>query len=345
MRILLVDTSAYYPASPLFLEALKELGASEGLQHDFMDEGLFFGSLRKSRVHRLVFRLLGRRPWNYWAYNATLLQSARAFRPDVVIVVKGSFISPNTLRCIKRETGAVLVNYATDDPFNPVMNTRDIVASVPLYDIYACTKRAIMKDVREAGCKSPIFVPFGYKPTVHFPEPPATTEEKSRFTSEVVFIGGCDQDRIPYFETLVRSIPNIPLHLYGNYWNRHPVLRHYYRGYAWGRDYRLALNGTKIAVNLVRRSNRDGHTVRTFEIPACGAFMLAERTDEHLELFEEDKEAAYFGSVEELVEKVRYYLSHDTERERIAAAGYHKVVNGGHTNKDRLMYILSFVKG
>src|SRR5829696_8072533 len=86
-------------------------------------------------------------------------------------------------------------------------------------------------------------------------------------------------------------------------------------------------------------------TSRTFEIPACGAFMLAERTDEHLRLFEEGKEAAYFGSNEELLEKVRYYLDHEDERRRIASAGRKRCLDSGYSHHERLKYMLSVVIG
>ena len=288
--------------------------------------------------------MLGRRPLTYRRLNRDLLVAALRFRPDVVLIVKGAFVAPQTLQRIKEETGAVLVNYATDDPWNPRVSTPDLVRAIPYYDLYACTKRAIMPDVQAAGCPRVIFVPFGYKPTVHYPEKPAAPEEHTRFDSDVVFIGGCDADRVPYFEALVKGLPNLRLHLYGGYWDRHSLLRRYYRGFALGRHYRHALGAAKIALNLVRRANRDGHVMRSFEIPACGAFMLAERTEEHLEWFEEGKEAAYFDSPEELVEKVRYYLSRDDERQRVAEAGHRKVTLGGNTYKDRLIQILEAVR-
>ena len=344
MRILLVDTTQHYPSSPTLLEALTELASEYGFEFDFLDQGIFLKPLERSLVHKIAYRILGRRPLTYWTFNDALLKNARTFRPNVLLVVKGAYISPTTLERIKSETNAILINYATDDPFNSKVNTKNLIKGIPLYDVYACTKRAIMKDVQDSGCKRVIYVPFGYKPTVYFPERPSTPEEATNFSSDVVSLGGCDADRIPYFEALLQALPDVRLHLYGGYWDRHSSFSSYYRGFARGRDYRLALSGTKIAVNLVRRANRDGHGMRTFEIPACRAFMLAERTDEHLALMREDEEAAFFKSPEELVEKVRSYLLNDDARKRIALAGYHWVTTCGNTYKNRLIEILKEVE-
>ena len=71
--------------------------------------------------------------------------------------------------------------------------------------------------------------------------------------------------------------------------------------------------------------------------------MLAERTREHLELFEEGKEAEFFSSNEELLDKVRFYLAHPQQRKRIAAAGRRRCLENGYSNQDRLKWMLEKV--
>ncbi len=339
-RILLVDTTQYAPTTPLFLDALREHAAP----YRFVDEGPFLRPLDRSLVHKIAYRLLRRRPLTAAALSRALVAEATAFRPTVVVVVKGAYLHPGALRRVKETTGATLVNYATDDPFNPAHTTRDLLRGIPYFDLYACTKQAIMADVRRAGCPRVAFVRFGYKPSVHFPETPTAPEEATRFASDVVFVGGLDADRLPYIDALL-SIPRITLALYGGYWNRFARTRPFARGFAVGRSYRLALGSAKICLCLVRRANRDGHVMRSFEIPACGGFMLAERTADHLELFREDREAAFFGSPAELVEKVRYYLAHDAERRAIADAGMERVRTDHHTYTDRLHEMLHHLGG
>ncbi|HZC46630.1 MAG TPA: glycosyltransferase, partial [Candidatus Acidoferrum sp.] len=305
----------------------------------FIDEANFIKSSR-SIAERIADRVAGRPLSGYQQLNRALIENAAAFLPDVILIGKGRWFTPATLEAARRASGATIVNWATDDPFNSADNSRELLDSIPLYDLYVCTKKEIMNDVRRVGCANVAYVRFGYKPDVHFPEAPATAEERERFVCDVMFVGGCDPHRIAYFEALIRAIPEIKLHLYGMYWERVRTLRPYARGFAVAREYRLAVNGAKIAVNLVRRANRDDHVMRTFEIPACGGFMLTERSATHDELFSEDNEAAFFSLPDELVAKVRTYLGRDQDRAGIAAAGHRKITQGRHTYGDRLTEII-----
>ncbi|MBF6568116.1 MAG: glycosyltransferase [Candidatus Binataceae bacterium] len=337
MRILYFETTAYYPSSAHFLEALRELGAERGWSFEFVDQSAYIPT-HSSLGQRIVARLLGR-PSGYHALNKALLDRALEFHPNLVLIGKGQFISPDTLKAIREATGAVLVNWATDDPFNPCNTSPNLVNSIPLYDLYVSTKLAVIPDLKRVGVNN-TYVRFGYKPEVHYPETLTSASEQDRFACEVAFIGGADADRVPYFEKLLRGIPGLKLVLYGGYWNRYPALRPYWRGEVFGREYRLAVAGAKIVVNLVRRGNRDDHVMRTFELPACGAFVLAERSVTHCELFKENVEAAFFSSPDEMVERIRYYLPRDEERRSIAEAGRREILAGHHTYRDRLLQII-----
>ena len=343
MRILYYETTAYYPSSAHFLEAMRGLAAQRSdFACDFFDEAELAGS--RSLTDRIAARMLKGRPRRHAALNRALVERARSFAPDIVLIAKGARLSPETLGEIRRITGATLINWATDDPFHPANSSADLIASISLYDLYVSARRAAIPDLERHGARNTVYVRFGYKPEFHYPESAANADEAARFACDVAFVGGADADRVPYFEHLVSAIPGIRLNLYGGYWNRCPALRRYWRGEAIGRDYRLALGGAAIAANLVRRSNRDDHVMRTFEAPACGAFMLAERTPTHLELFKEDREAVFFNSPEEFAAKVREYLPLAADRRRIADAGRSRIVAGGHSYRDRLLEIIEHAR-
>jgi spore maturation protein CgeB len=109
----------------------------------------------------------------------------------------------------------------------------------------------------------------------------------------------------------------------------------------WGARYPLALACSKIALGLLSKRIPETTTTRTFEIPAMGVFMLAERTDDHLALFREGVEAEFFGSDDELQEKIGFYLNHDNARLKIAAAGRKRCVQSGYDAESQIEKVLT----
>jgi len=96
------------------------------------------------------------------------------------------------------------------------------------------------------------------------------------------------------------------------------------------------LTGSKIGLGFLRKVCPDQHTTRTFEIPACGSLLLADRTDEHREFFEEGREAEFFGSPEELLDKIKFYCANDDARARISRAGYQRCISGKYAYVHRM---------
>ncbi|MGH7949966.1 MAG: hypothetical protein ACREQF_12125, partial [Candidatus Binataceae bacterium] len=172
IRILYFETTSHLPSSGHFLDALQERASRGQCEYRFVDEAQFAPS-RTGFAERATRRFLGRPLFGYRALNQALLKAARELRPDITIIGKGAYITPSTLQAIKRETGATLVNWAADDPFNRANATRDLLRSIPIYDLYVCTKKAVIRDVRAAGSPRVAYVRFGYKPAAFFPEPAA----------------------------------------------------------------------------------------------------------------------------------------------------------------------------
>jgi len=71
---------------------------------------------------------------------------------------------------------------------------------------------------------------------------------------------------------------------------------------------------------------------KSFEIAACGGFLLAERSAGHEARFVEGEEAVFFTGFEECAEKIRRYLPDEAARDRIAKAGRERAVRDGYGN-------------
>ncbi len=74
--------------------------------------------------------------------------------------------------------------------------------------------------------------------------------------------------------------------------------------------------------------------LRDFEVPMSGGFYMVEYMEELQEFFEIGKEIICYEDREDLADKIKYYLDHDSERETIRWAGHQRCLRD-HTWKKR----------
>jgi len=104
---------------------------------------------------------------------------------------------------------------------------------------------------------------------------------------------------------------------------------------------------TKIGFNMhFSTVPRETGNMRMYEVPAHGAMLLCDKAglNTHEQIFEPDKEAVFYDSIEDAMEKAEYYLSHDDERERIARAGFARV-HRDYDGEQRLKQFLDWASG
>ena len=276
-------------------------------------------------VRRLEHRLLAGP--NVARFNRDLVQrSGELGRIDIIWVDKGRWIFRSTLQEIKRRTGALLVHY-TPDPAFIVHTSHHFRKCLPLYDLCVTTKRYELEAYRRAGARQVMFTLQGVDD--RFSRLPACAEIESPGRSGIVFIGHRERHYKMILSNVVRAGLEISINGPGweraKRWNSH-LARAVKGGPVWGVAYAVALARAKVGLGLLSKRYPDQFTTRSFEIPAAGAMLLAERTAEHQDLFDEGTEAEFFADRAELIDKLRFYLAHDAARIAIAEKGRQRAI-------------------
>lgn len=135
-------------------------------------------------------------------------------------------------------------------------------------------------------------------------------------------------------ERCVQDNLALRMHLSGHVETATPLTRATNLGPTYGMNMYAALRSSRIVFDV--RSNisirdaqggvrdlagRETANMRIFEATGVGACLLTEQYDNIQELFEPDKEIITYSSEKEMEDKLRYYLSHEEELQKIAAAG------------------------
>jgi spore maturation protein CgeB len=283
--------------------------------------------------------------------NETILKTAREFKPFLVWADKQEYLRAETIEDL-RKVGARTIHF-TPDPYFSLdwKRTRLMDEAMGAFDALIYCKSYEHAQYESVG-KPVVYMPLGYCDEVHRPLP----SDDVRWKCTVGFLGGWEPRR----EQLLHAVTaaGIDLKIWGGYWEflrdgkwtprRQIILRqlagkekfrfhrdeHLSRAHQGGEvyadDYARALTGSGIGLGFLRKVCPDQHTTRTFEIPACGSMLLADRTEEHQGFFEEGQEAEFFDSIDEMIDKLKFYTRNESARKRVADGGYQRCKQGGY---------------
>ncbi len=278
--------------------------------------------------------------------NRRLLETALRVRPDIIWFDKSVFTQPSTLRAL-RKAGIFTLHYNIDNPFGPRGDPgwRLVRKTIPDYDLHLVQRDCNFAEYRSAGARDVFMLRTAYEPTLHYPPPVGWNDENRPF--EVVYIGAAHEERPRFLQELWEKF-GIRTHIRGcPRWSEAlpPAVRDelVHGTELWNDDYREMIWRSRICLCFVTHGNNDDVAHKSFEITACGTFMLAEDTPGHRAHFQADREAVFFTSVEDCAAKIRRYLADEPARSRIAAAGARRAVESGYGNDARIGEVFRYV--
>jgi spore maturation protein CgeB len=267
-----------------------------------------------------------------------LLEEVLLFNPTHIIGLAQSPLNNVEVLDSFRKSGIRLSYWFLED-YRVFQYWRKIA---PKFDnFFTIQKSRIFKELKDLGCDN------GYYLAAAFDDLPSSIEasDKSIDAAPLLsFVGAPYRNRINMFNDL--KLPG--LEIYGEGWNGlNTAVKIGDRRITPSERRHIYVN-SKINLNLHSSSHGEGDwngdfvNPRTFEIAGLGGFQLTD-TRELLPLhFDLKNEIPVFESPSSMLDAIKYYMSHDSERNEMATNARARVLKE-HTYRHRAMEILSLV--
>jgi spore maturation protein CgeB len=311
--------------------AIKEFGCQLEIFDD--RQHIIPGRLR----HRIKFFDRLSQQW----INRNFLKCVYKVKPDIVLITGGHRIHAKSLQTLK-ETPARSVLWTTDAPirFKPILST------APFYDYIFCQGTEAIELLSKAGIRNAYWLPMACDAKMHR-KMHLSEKEHACFANDIVFVGSYHPNR----EVIIKELTDFDIGIWGPGWKEHcrkSILETRIKGSHTPTDIWIKLySACKIALSIHYQHPQKKVPVyqaspRIFESMACGAFVMSDYQKDVFSLFKNGAHFVGFEYVNELKKKMRYYLHHADEREKIANRG-RREVKKNHRYVDRVEKLLSIV--
>jgi len=309
-----------------------------------------FDATIRSSIDRYIFRPVNKMLWNlrlmekgrsigaespYCNKNfrtEAVLRAVDMFKPDCVIFEIGFKPSYEGLLELRKRVD-LIAGWWT-------MTTRWInieERESRLYDAFFFFSKEFIHVAKDMGYNA-FYLPHAVNDYI-FRKIELSRYEMRSLSCDLVFVGAWQRPRQKVINAIASN--NIDMRIYGPKWLKHsifnPSVMRSIKG-KWLYDDRLIkqYQAAKIVLNINSwfMERLHGINQRIFDVPACGAFLMTDYVEEIESFFKPGVDIETYSSVEELIDKIHFYLNHDGIREKIARRGYERA-RGLPTWRDR----------
>lgn len=253
------------------------------------------------------------------AMNRELLRLVKAEEPDCVFFhTYQERIYKSTIKRIT-DSGVTTIGWFSDDHWRFEDYSRKWA---PYLNYCVTTDKESFLKYRSLGYPA-ILSQWAANPNYYKPYP----LEK---IYDVSFVGQCHGIRREVTSHLISK--GVSLKTFGRGWGEYIPFADMVKIYSQSRiNLNISASSVDSSVKQVKG--------RIFEVPMAGGFLLTDYAPELENFFTIGEELVCYEGLDDAVEKIRYYLAHEGEREQIAQAG-HKRALEQHTWQCRLADVL-----
>lgn len=276
---------------------------------------------------RLIKKLLKFTGHNIEQYTAALLRKKiQTINPDIILITDLFYFGKPILEVLQQTKPNAKIYHWIGDFFDArLADSKDII------DSYLFTDSTFIEDAKKIGIKQSHYFPLAVNSRIFTP-PPENTVRKS----ELLFVGAWSESRQQLLEQV-----EFPVTVYGKGWDK-LASEHIHT-----HPYNIPLNQVaqlyqqySYVLNIINKTNtRIGLNMRCFEVPAAGAILVTEYSDDLKNCFDIKNDIVYFNTYEEL----RFKL-HDPSLFSVNAQKTCHYVQQQHSYEKRLISLIDMTK-
>lgn len=276
----------------------------------------------KERLIKKLLKLFKGHPEQFTA--SQLDKKIQQIRPDIILIADVFYFQPVILATLIKYKPACTMYHWIGDFFD-----ERLIKSKEVVDRFLFTDSTFIDDAMQMGISNSVYFPLAFNPRIFTP---GTSLDNRK--NELLFVGAWSESR----QRLLEQV-EFPVAVYGKGWDKLKS------DYIHTHPYNIPLSQVAVlyrqyshVLNIINKANtRIGLNMRCFEVPASGAILVTEYSEDLKRCFNTEQDIIYFSSYTELSEKL-----HRGNSNVIDAQATCHMVHHTHTYADRLRTLVSW---